>query len=83
MNWQTIETAPRDGTRFLAFEGFEPNIESASYDDDFGLFRPCSNRSEFWKQPTHWMPLPDAPIDSVKDPRVAPWKFNPWTGDKL
>jgi len=83
MNWQTIDTAPNDGTRILVYEPFEPNIESAWWNDELDMFWPCSNRGDFWRQPTHWMPLPDAPNETAKDPRVAPWKFNPWTGDKL
>lgn len=58
--WLSIDTAPRDGTRFLVYDDFEPALESAWIDEE-GELRPCSNRSAFWHRPTHWMPLPSLP----------------------
>lgn len=61
--WQPIETAPRDGSRFLVWEPFEPACEWAWIDmeEEGGELRPCSNRSRFWHMPTHWMPTPTTP----------------------
>lgn len=58
--WNPIETAPRDGSRFLVYDDFEPALESAWIDEE-GELRPCSNRSHFWHRPTHWMPWPSLP----------------------
>ena len=60
--WQLMETAPKDGSLFLAYMG-QGNMEIARYDLE---------RSEWWIDayaPPHiekhwmdaWMPLPEAP----------------------
>lgn len=61
--WQPIETAPKDGTKILAFNkwgeyGVAEWVESqqcwfAGYDD--------------FTAPTHWMPLPEPPEDNSND----------------
>lgn len=61
--WQDISTAPKDGTRIVAWCGKFVNI---CYWGD------CYPRGEVWmsdscvdfggfEEPTHWMPLPEAP----------------------
>jgi hypothetical protein len=60
--WQPIETAPNDGTQFLAY-GDGNGVESSVYI--------CSRRYglDGWREaytkramrPTHWMPLPEPP----------------------
>lgn len=62
--WQPIETAPKDGKIFLAFEPSFGRIilrfgEHA--DDGSALWE--DTLQEYWPhyQPTHWMPLPDPP----------------------
>lgn len=75
--WRGIETAPRDGTPFLAYNRMVgvyntaftthwPGFGSADYE---GF--PCG----FWSmlgawdcQPTHWMPLPPAPSVTPNHP---------------
>lgn len=57
--WQPIETAPRDGTWFLAvMEGFVPDVVrwhegKWQHDEDGDSLLP-----ENWPL-THWMPLPN------------------------
>jgi Protein of unknown function (DUF551). len=64
--WQTIDTAPKDGTLILcvcmkASNGSEDRIGTMQVDrwvreyNGFGAF---NNR--YWP-PTHWMPLPSPP----------------------
>lgn len=68
MEWQPIETAPKDGTFVLLFtacgciEGFwsygewEQSVCAASYDMAHAYIE-C--------RPTHWMPLPPPPKDAA------------------
>jgi hypothetical protein len=65
--WQPIETAPKDGTRILGYDG---STVSGTYWHD--SFREWRNESEAagdnhgwyghdrWV-PTHWQPLPEPP----------------------
>jgi hypothetical protein len=53
--WQPIETAPKDGTRILAFI-IEPEI--VEYEPEYGQWLDYSSEVV---SPTHWQPLPDAP----------------------
>ena len=66
--WQKIETAPKDGTAVLAWDGYDMAVtqwgESSVYAraDDWvvGPTQDDRNtRSTF--EPTHWMPLPAPP----------------------
>lgn len=50
LDWQPIETAPKDGTPVLTWDGAECMV-LAYYDDG----------TPDYYQPTHWMPLPHPP----------------------
>jgi hypothetical protein len=59
--WQPIETAPKDGTWFLAHEPGE-SMKAMRWDTD------TRDKNHAWRdhellkyEPTHWMPLPDPP----------------------
>ncbi len=57
--WETIKTAPKDGTLILAWtvEGDRPCVlawRTYRWDDDSG-----DSYQDY--QPTHWMPLPPPP----------------------
>ena len=61
--WQPIDTAPKDGTDVLVFE--DPMMVGAYWDTD-----PRDEGGQIWRilgvceylHPTHWMPLPPAPL---------------------
>jgi hypothetical protein len=62
MDWQPIETAPKDGTPILGFmpsDDFSPitGIEVIWW--DFGAW--LMGCEAVIDHPTHWMPLPDPP----------------------
>jgi hypothetical protein len=68
--WMPIESAPKDGTMFLAFNGFMGVYSTSfcrSWDVDLDGYEgfPCGfHGGQFGKWdcvPTHWMPLPDPP----------------------
>ena len=72
-NWQPIESAPKDGSRvLLAFDGTKNRVHIGHYLDsqtvEYG--KVVRTTSEWFcgfarygevPEPTHWMPLPDAP----------------------
>lgn len=66
MEWQTIDTAPKDGTEFIAFKQQKKfghplvkRIVLASYKNGFIATMPwCRGESSSY---THWMPLPAPP----------------------
>lgn len=57
--WQTIDTAPRDGSQILLADHL---VASDGY---FELFSNNNKGSWIWpyvlRTPTHWMPLPTLP----------------------
>lgn len=66
--WQPIETAPKDGTRFLAWRGGE--IFDCNFPSGYALGKWTLNQSFNWcgeclhgDMPTHWQPLLPPPKD--------------------
>lgn len=61
--WMDIISAPRDGTRILATNGYE--VEKIRWQRGIWVIRNCSDPfyDEEWDEhtPTHWMPLPKPP----------------------
>ena len=64
--WQSIETAPTDGTNFFAYDD-EGNPHLAEYCPEYCQFMGTQGE---WIYPTHWMPLPEPPTE---DEREQPW----------
>lgn len=72
MEWQPIETAPKDGTYILAIVAGNHPSTGLPYVPDVVLFRDGfwlvsdgyqdEYDDENWK-PTHWMPIPPPPGD--------------------
>jgi hypothetical protein len=69
MEWQPIETAPKDGTRILAYwPDIYANSSAVQCETWWG---PWGNSKSTWQTvwewadgpncPTHWMPLPEPP----------------------
>lgn len=72
MNWQPIETAPKDGTPILAVF-YEPSLPElySPCTIVWASYHPNSKGKECWRtsaicgnkmeRVTHWMPLPEPP----------------------
>lgn len=62
--WQSIETAPRDGTPFLAFGGGLDHVDLCRYNETVGCWN-CSEHTlddtdhepDGYNRPTHWIPV--------------------------
>lgn len=66
MEWQPIETAPKDGTWVLGFKErkyVQDQIETWHWveAEDFVGWEHAAEANDFYEQPTHWMPLPAPP----------------------
>ena len=65
MSWQPIETAPKDGTTVIAYRPTTPpHIEGMYWvgeNDSWHWSYDGDSPREGGQQPTHWMPLPEAP----------------------
>lgn len=70
--WQPIETAPRDGTDILVWDGERRTMTlwgKVSHVPIFGFLDVWGCDAEdidlMDPQPTHWMPLPDPPAETL------------------
>lgn len=80
MNWQPIETAPKDGTEILIFRPIgtqhDPWMFVATWQQcdgcgsvvDGGIFmsNACVDSYVGTTHATHWMPLPEPPQENLK-----------------
>lgn len=70
--WQPIETAPKDGTAILVWDGklvYEAEWWDAWYADSSKpgwMIANCDEEYGFYVKATHWMPLPTPPTDGPK-----------------
>lgn len=81
MKWEPIETAPKDGSWFLAFY---PKIDARCFQDQWKVAHwvkdwfhegypgvmDAAEHEEF-DQPTYWMPLPPEPWRQLEEPALA------------
>jgi hypothetical protein len=61
MDWQPIETAPKDGTEILAWVEVKQKRMVMSFDRKWGAW--ISSPGRYSYQPTRWTPLPPAPTE--------------------
>lgn len=80
MNWQPIDTAPKDGTRILlffpTFRSMNVQIGSWSHSQHYDNGKLTHESARWWygstvglwggkeSEPTHWMPIPEGPVSS-------------------
>lgn len=66
MKWQPIDTAPKDGRYVMTYRSVEPHFEPM-------YFTHLRHAGAKWcwfdgdypaMQPTHWMPLPEPPVEN-------------------
>ena len=70
MEWKPIDTAPKDGTKILMFDGETMQIVDWDKLDYWGTSDCGSGWRDEW-YPTHWMPLPEAPNAEVSGAGTA------------
>jgi len=69
--WRPIETAPKDGTMVLLYDGncsrFQWRIVTAYWQTAYGEpeWKTIGKRGSF-RTPSHWMPLPEPPRRKCK-----------------
>jgi hypothetical protein len=64
MDWQPIETAPRDGTLFDVWSGYR--VTNLWFATNGKLYREGhSHPADLEHWPTHWMPLPAPPPSRI------------------
>lgn len=68
MGWLPIETAPKDGTRFLLWmaSGDDDGVVKIAAWDTFEKHFVIEGRHHAYKRSTHWMPLPAHPRDGER-----------------
>jgi len=69
MQWRPIETAPRDGTEFIAYRP-DAGVFTAGYDDEQDAWFANHGYEDITDDlPTRWMPLPLPPSGEQSDDR--------------
>lgn len=71
-DWQPIESAPKDGTTILAWDGdLQAVVRWCSCKQEWLVLRADDNDGEaiFWEKLTHWLPLPPRPT-TTEEPKT-------------
>lgn len=82
-DWQPIETAPKDGTWFLACcrDGIVPRL--VRWADRYDRL-PIGNDHAVWSSlPTHWLPIPDTPHNTSKEPNFMVRPSRTWYSARM
>jgi hypothetical protein len=61
MKWQRIETAPKDGTKVLLWDGMITTGEWCENPHPWNDGKWWIEGGQITGNPTHWMPLPEKP----------------------
>lgn len=69
--WMPIETAPKDGTRFLAYQKDRALCE-CWWQEDFSNWSGWLDDADSEPEPTHWMPLPAPPAAHAPETAAEP-----------
>ena len=67
MGWQPIETSPAERVVIIYAPGYGVIISKRSVIYDGSVRWSGGGYLDPPPEPTHWMPLPDPPLDSGKD----------------
>jgi hypothetical protein len=71
MKWLPIESAPKNGGWVMVHDaGHEPPVLIAHWHKRFGAWAGTvltTGRFVYWKNPTHWMPLPEPPTAELEN----------------
>lgn len=68
MDWQPIESAPKDGTRVLCWnKEWEAPESGCLYGPSWAANSLAADKGGWKYQPTHWMPLSEPPLPHNKD----------------
>jgi hypothetical protein len=68
--WAPISTAPRDGTRFLAWVRLDW-IEVMYYEAGKLIYGSDGDSPSLWHQPLFWMPCPPQPEQPCRTPHYT------------
>ncbi|MGZ8258585.1 MAG: DUF551 domain-containing protein [Methylotenera sp.] len=63
MKWQSIDTAPKDGTEILICSGIIYDVGICYWRDDNVMTGWTWGCEKAFNNPSHWMPLPSPPSD--------------------
>lgn len=62
MEWQTIDSAPKDGTVVMVYShAWRDPVPAIAKWNDYGEWEDFGGGATIWPAPTHWMPLPPLP----------------------